>query len=51
MSEKFARLSHVDDPTKFIMSEESTHTIIECYSFVSPRSLYSNTCKWKQGWS
>ena len=27
MSEKFARLSHVDDLTKFIMSEESTHTM------------------------
>ena len=27
MSEKFARLSHVDDQTKFIMSEESTHTV------------------------
>ena len=27
MSEKFARLSHVDDQTKFIMSEESTHTM------------------------
>ena len=27
MSEKFARLSHVEDETKFIMSEELTHTV------------------------
>ena len=27
MSEKFTRLSHVEDETKFMMSEELTHTV------------------------